>query len=490
MKDYIRTVRYLRPYKRLIAVSIISSVLVAVLFAGSLAGAKPALDVLFDEFDIETYRKFPLMDTELGNSLLLSFQSLLLKDRFKLLVVVSGMIFVLAILRSFLGFIHGYIGAYLANRIRIDIVTELHDKILDQSLSFFSKEGVATAISVLGADAALIHRGALILFDKIMMEPLNIIAGLTVAFILNPKLATLAVLGFPLMGYTVNRFGKKIKKNTLKGLIIGGGILSLLQESLFGIKIIKSFVMENYERARFHDANIRLLKVSMRAVKARKLVSPIINSVAALGLASFVLLGGRDVLSGEMDTSSFFTFYLALGAVFGPLRKLSKTVGEVQTSLAGAIRTFDFMDRMPEVHDCSDAGEMPRIKGAVEFDNISFSYDGETEVIHDLSLDVEPGETVAFVGPSGAGKTTMINLLLRFYDVTKGAIRIDGVDIRSVTQASLRSQIGLVTQENILFNDTVAGNINFGRSDFSRDDIVRAAKAGRLLSSRIASPRS
>ena len=140
MNDYIRTVRYLRPYKRLIAVSIISSVLVAVLFAGSLAGAKPALDVLFDEFDIETYRKFPLMDTEWGNSLLLSFQSLLLKDRFKLLVVVSGMIFVLAILRSFLGFIHGYIGAYLANRIRIDIVTELHDKILDQSLSFFSKE--------------------------------------------------------------------------------------------------------------------------------------------------------------------------------------------------------------------------------------------------------------------------------------------------------------------------------------------------------------
>jgi subfamily B ATP-binding cassette protein MsbA len=152
-------------------------------------------------------------------------------------------------------------------------------------------------------------------------------------------------------------------------------------------------------------------------------------------------------------------------------------VGEIQASLAGAVRTFEFMDRLPGVEDIPDAVETPPIKGAVEFDKVSFSYDGENGVIHDFSLDIKPGEMVALVGSSGAGKTTIINLLLRFYDVTEGAIRIDGTDIRSVTQTSLRSQIGLVTQETVLFDDTVAGNISFGRTDYSREQIIEAAKA-------------
>ena len=313
--------------------------------------------------------------------------------------------------------------------------------------------------------------------DFIYLEPLNITIALGLAFFLNPRLATLAVVGFPVIGYAVNRFGRQIKKNTRKTLRNRASILSLLQESLFGVKVIKSFVMENYERDRFRAENERLLKNEMRAVRARELLSPIVEIVAAVGVGLFILLGGRDVLSGKMLYGNFLAFYLALGAVIGPLRKLSKAIGEVQTCLAGAVRTFDFMDKLPGVEDSPDAVKMPPIKGKVEFDDISFSYDGKNGIIHNVSLTIEPGEVVAFVGHSGAGKTTMINLLQRFYDVTNGAIRIDGTDIRSVTQASLRSQIGLVTQETILFDDAVAGNISYGRNDYLREDIVKAAKA-------------
>jgi subfamily B ATP-binding cassette protein MsbA len=477
LKNYLRILGYLKPYKWLVLVTIVSSFLVATAFGSAIGGVKPAADLLFDQFDVEAYRQYPFMNTQIGGMVLDRMQSLFEKGKFTILVIASIGIVILVIVRAVFKFIQGYTGAYLSNRLRMDVSIDLHDRIMDQSISFFSEEGVGETISVLTYDTSMLHRGAKMIFDKVLLEPLNIAVALAIAFVLNPRLATLAVVGFPVIGYAVSRFGRKIKKNTRRTLRNRASILSLLQESLFGVKVIKAFVMENYERNRFRAENERMLKNEMRAVMARELLSPIVEVVAAVGVGLFVLLGGRDVLTGKMSYGDFLTFYLALGAIIAPLRKLTKAVGEVQTSLAGAVRTFNFMDRLPGVEDSPDAIDIPPIKGAVEFDRVSFSYDGRDRVIHDVSLSIDPGEVVAFVGHSGAGKTTMINLLQRFYDVTDGAVLVDGIDIRSVTQASLRSQIGLVTQETILFDDTVAGNISFGRDDFSRDDIVRAAKA-------------
>ena len=477
LKVYLRILAYLKPYKWLVILTIASSTLVASAAGGAIAGIKPAFDLLFDQFDPAAYRDLPLMNTALGQMVLEEMQSLFSKEKFTILAVMAIGVVVLIIVRAFFKFIQGYTGAYLAHRLRMDVSIDLHDKIMDQSLSFFSEQGVGDTISVMTYDTNMLHRGAKLIFDKILLEPLNVVVALSIAFYMNPRLATMAFVGFPIIGYAANKFGRQIKKNTRKTLRNRGNILSLLQESLFGIKIIKSFVMEGYERGRFGAENRRLIKNEMRAVRARELMSPVVEVVAAVGIGLFILLGGRDVLSGEMDYGNFATFYVALGAAIAPLRKLAKAVGEVQTSLAGAVRTFEFMDRLPGIEDSPDAVEMPPIKGSVEFDNISFSYDGKKGVIRELTLAAEPGEAVAFVGLSGAGKTTMINLLLRFYDVTDGAIRIDGADIRSVTQASLRSQIGLVTQETILFDDTVANNISFGRDDYSRDNIIAAARA-------------
>ncbi len=477
LKNYFRVLGYLKPYKWLVLLTIVSSLLVAASFGGAIGGIKPAADLLFDQFDVEAYRGLPLMDTQLGSLLLEKMQALLSQNKLAILNIVGAVLIVFGIMRAVFKFIQGYTGAYLSHRLRMDISIDLHGRLMDQSLAFFSEEGVSDTISVLTYDTNMLHRGAKLIFDKILLEPLNIAVALAIAFWVDAKLAMTAVIAFPLIGYMVNRLGRQIKKNTRKTLRNRASILSLLQESLFGIKIIKSFVMEGYERERFGGENRRLFKNEMRAVKARELMSPTVEIIAIIGIGFFVLVGGRRVLSGEMSYGDFAAFYVALGSILGPLRKLSKALGEVQTSLAGAVRTFEFMDRLPGVEDKPDAVVMPPIRGAVEFDRVSFSYDGESEVIRDLSLDIEPGEVVALVGLSGAGKTTILNLLLRFYDVTGGAIRIDGADIRSVKQSSLRAQIGLVTQETILFDDSVARNIGFGRSDYSRDQIVEAAKA-------------
>ncbi len=477
LKKYFRILSYLKPYKWMVLLTLVSSFLVATSFAGAIGGAKPFFELLFGDFNLESYRKLPLMNTEAGTALLNSAHAFVTRDKQLTLMVVAGVILLLACIRAVFKFIQGYTGVYLANRMSMDISLQLHDRVMDQSLSFFDKQGVGSTISVFSYDINLIQTGAKIIFDKIVLEPLNIAAALTIAFILNPKLAALAVVGMPPIAYVVGRLGRQIKKNVRKTLKNRASILTLLQESLFGIKIIKSFVMENYERHRFHAENRRLLKNSMRVVRARELMSPMVEIVTALGVGLFILLGGRDVLQGRMTSGDFIAFFAALGSVFGPLNRLSKAAGDIQTSLAGAVRTFEFMDHLPEVKDPEGAAEMPPIEGNVIFDDISFSYDGEQTVIHNVSFDAKPGEVVALVGVSGAGKTTLINLLLRFYDVSDGRICIDGVDIRSVTQASLRSQIGLVTQETILFNDTVASNISFGRKNYSREEIVEAAKA-------------
>ena len=475
-KQYLRILGYLKPYKWLVLVTIASSLLVAGSFGGAIGAIKPLIELLTGTFDPGTYSDLPLMDTRIGVLLLESLESLLVHDKSKILVIAALVYVTLITVRAIFKFIHGYVGSYLAQRLQMDISIELHDKIMNQSISFFSDEGVGDTISVITYDTSMLQRGAKLLFDKILLEPLNVAVALGLAFWLNPKLAALAVIGFPLIGYSVNRFGRQIKKSIRKTLKNRASILSLLQESLFGIKIIKSFVMEDYERGRFLAENKRLLKNSMRAVRARELLSPVVEIVAAVGGGLFLLVGGRSVLSGEMSEAAFLQFNVALAAVIGPLRKLSKAVGEVQTSLAGAVRTFGFMDRLPGVEDSPDAVEMPPIKGKVEFDNIRFSYDGRDTVIRDITLAVEPGEVVALVGLSGAGKTTLINLLLRFYDVGEGSILVDGTDIRQIDPVDLRRNVGYVPQDLFLFRGTVRDNITIAAPYADDADMLKASQ--------------
>ncbi|MBI4829960.1 MAG: hypothetical protein HY801_00060, partial [Candidatus Lindowbacteria bacterium] len=214
LKKYFRILSYLKPYKRLVLLAILSSFLVAGSFAGAIGGILPAGDLLFGKFNVGTYRELPFMDTEFGTALLSKAQLLLNRDKSELLIAIVLVIVVLACFRAVFKFIQGYTAAYLSNRMRMDIVVQLHDKIMNQSLSFFTKQGVGNTISVLNNDAALIQRGAIIILDKMILEPLNIAAAMAVAFVLNARLTVIAVVGLPIFGYAVSRFGRRVKKNT------------------------------------------------------------------------------------------------------------------------------------------------------------------------------------------------------------------------------------------------------------------------------------
>jgi subfamily B ATP-binding cassette protein MsbA len=255
-----------------------------------------------------------------------------------------------------------------------------------------------------------------------------------------------------------------------------GSLSTLLQETISGSRIVKAFGMEDYENRRFAKENERLFKLIMKSVSIRAISSPLMEFLGGLGIAAIILYGGYQVIYGMSTPGTFFSFLAALLMLYEPAKRLTNVYNTVQQGLAGAERVFSVIDTVPEILDRPGAKPLPRILRSIDIDHVTFCYD-ETPVLKDIKLEIRAGEVVAFAGMSGGGKTTLVNLIPRFYDVTEGRILIDGRDIRDVTSDSLREQIAIVTQQTILFNDTIRNNIAYGDIRKSEEDIIRAARA-------------
>jgi len=250
----------------------------------------------------------------------------------------------------------------------------------------------------------------------------------------------------------------------------------MLQRSIDGIRIVKAFVMENTTREIFASANDQAFRYDMRGARAKSMLQPVVEIFSAGFVIIFLLLGGVSVLRGEMTPGDFITFYAGMVACYSPIKKLNNAITEIQESVSGAADVFAEMDRVPELMEAPGASELAPLSSGIELKHVSFHYDEPAPVLRDVSLRINKGEFVALVGPSGAGKSTLLNLIPRFYDVRDGVIEIDGQDIRNVTLSSLRRQIGFVTQEPILFHDTIASNIRFGEKEISPGQIEEAAR--------------
>ncbi len=255
-----------------------------------------------------------------------------------------------------------------------------------------------------------------------------------------------------------------------------GSITTFLHETIAGNRIVKAFNMEEYEMRRFAEENNRFFRIVLKRVKIRALSHPLMEVIGGIGVAIIIWVGGYRVIRGEMTPGTFFSFMTALLMLYAPIRDLNKVNLEVQEGLAAAIRVFELLDTTPEIKDEEGVISLPSISKGVDFQEVTFKY-GEEAVLKDISLHVKVGEVIALVGMSGAGKTSLVNLLPRFYDVEKGQILVDGCDIRKVTVKSLRNQIALVTQQTILFNDTVRNNIAYGSLNCSDQEIMEAAQA-------------
>jgi subfamily B ATP-binding cassette protein MsbA len=376
--------------------------------------------------------------------------------------------------------IFNYGQAYLMNFVGLRIVADLREKLYNHlqnlSLSFFTKTPTGILISRITNDVNLIQGSVSNAVTGLIKDIFTIFGLIGVVFLRDWKLAIIALIIFPIAIFPIKEFGKRLRKYSWKSLQRIGSITTFLHETISGNRIVKAFNMEEYEKRRFAEENERFFKINLKRVKIRAFSHPLMELLGGIGIAVIIWVGGYSVIRGEVTPGTFFSFMAAIFMLYAPIRELNKLNLEIQEGLAAAGRVYELLDTVSDIKEEEGAMPLPLISKGVTFQNISFKYDEEI-VLKDISLYVKAGEVIALVGMSGAGKTSLVNLLPRFYDVERGQVLIDDTDIRKVTLLSLRDQIGLVTQQTILFNDTVRNNIAYGRLKGSDQEIIEAAKA-------------
>ncbi len=447
MTIYRRMLEYVRPYFPRLLLAMAFMVAVSA-FHGSIAFlVKPALDDIFIKKDVSKLAFIPLL--VLG-------------------VYLSKAVF---------EFSQQYLMSGVGQKVIRDIREHLYRHLQSLSLSFYMRHSTGVLMSRVMNDVGLMQGAITDAVTGLIKDFFTGIFLIGVVFYRDWRLALIALVAFPLAFWPIYRFGRKLRRTSIKTQEVTGGLTSHLQETISGAKLVKSFGAEGYEVDRFAAKNADLYRLNMKIVKVQALTSPLSETFAGIGAAAVIFYGGYSVVQGYSSPGNFFSFMTALFMLYEPVKRLSRVNNVIQQGIAAAERVFEVLDTLPEVKEKPGAPELPQIARDIELDHVDFRYHGEGEyILKDVTLRVPAGTMVAIVGSSGAGKTTLVDLLPRFYDPQNGAIRIDGTDIRDVSLSSLRSQIGIVSQHTILFNDTVRANIAYGMPDAPPEKIEEAAR--------------
>ncbi|PKN76512.1 MAG: lipid A export permease/ATP-binding protein MsbA [Deltaproteobacteria bacterium HGW-Deltaproteobacteria-10] len=366
--------------------------------------------------------------------------------------------------------------SYIGLRIVTNMRNSLYEQIQKQSLSFFTNNPTGILMSRITNDVVSIQSASSEAITSLIKDTVTLVGLICVIFYTDWKLALIAVIVFPLTIYPISWIGRKMRNVATSTQITMGTLSSLLQETISGTRIVKAFGMENYENKRFAAENERLFALNMKAVSVNAISHPLMEFLGGLGIAAVIFYGGYNVVQGNSTPGTFFSFLAALLMLYEPVKRLTGVNNTIQQGIAGADRVFSIIDRVPDIEDKPGAPQLLPITRSIDIENVTFCYE-KTAVLKNITLSIPAGEVIAFVGMSGGGKTSLVNLIPRFYDVTSGRVLIDGHDIRNVTLQSLRSQIAIVTQQTILFNDTVRNNIAYGDIDRTEADVINAAKA-------------
>ena len=378
--------------------------------------------------------------------------------------------------RGLMNFGQSYLNDYVGLRIINDVRNELNRHFQSLSVSFFHRHPSGTLLSRVNSDVSLMRYSITDALASFLKDSTSLVVLMVVAFLKDWVLASIAFFVFPASVLPIMRLSKKIKRFTRRGQISTGTLTELLQESIQGNRIVKAFGMEEYEDQRFMQENFRLFKQSLRASRIKSIVSPSMELLASFAIGGVVWYGGWSVIAGGRTQGEFMAFMAAMFLMYGPFKGISRTYTSVHQGLAGAERVFEILDEKPAITDKPDAKKAKAFSYSIDLENVSFAY-ADAPVLKQISLTIKAGQTVALVGMSGVGKSTLVDLIPRFYDVTAGRILLDGVDIRDLTVRSLRAQIGIVTQHTFLFNDTVKNNIAYGIANPDMNGVIAAAKA-------------
>lgn len=394
-----------------------------------------------------------------------------------LLNLISLGIVVIFFARGIFYYGQSYLMNYVGESIVIDVRGIVYRKLMTLSTHFFDTNKLGTIMSYVTNDVAALQGAMVANSIEIITETSVLIGSVGAMVYLDWKLTLFMFCTFPVVLFFMDFFGKKIRKSGHRIQQATADITSILQETLAATRVVKSFVREPYEIARFDQQNKANFYANMKSAKLMGTLSPAIEFIAALGVTAIIWFGGRSVIGGDITAGSLVAFLVYAINISNPIKRIARVLGSIQKALAAAERVFYIMDLTDTIPQKPDAITLPSVEGNVEFRHVSFAYNKGETILHDVSFSAKPGQAIALVGPSGAGKSTVASLLPRFYDVTEGAIFVDGHDVRDVTLASLREQVGIVPQETNLFNDTVYNNILYGRLDATRDEVIAAAKA-------------
>lgn len=482
-KSHIRLLKIISAYWPLLVLSIIAAIFFVVFNSASIwITATMINNVLIDFNDMiaENVRLMNLENSSANDKLKLFSNQLLLKD--SAIETMSAVCIALVVVFGIKN-IALYMKNITVSVVQFRLITDLRNKLYDHlhylSLSYFNKNksGELTAILVSDVDNM---RGALSTsFQKLLVEPINIMAFLTLLFIISPKLTAIAILVIPISGAIIFGIAQSIRRRAARSQAKLAGITSIIAETLSSIRIVKAFVMKNYELRRFYAQTKKYYELMLSKDRLRLLSSPITETVGASIAALLLFIGARDVLvTQSISSEDFIRFILLLFSVLGPIKSLGNVFNELQNGLASADRVFSILDIKSDINDIENAVELNQFENHIVFKDVSFHYDQSSqEVLQNVDFSIKSGQILALVGPSGAGKSTLVDLIPRFYDVTDGAINIDGKNIKDVKLDSLRSLMGIVTQETFLFDDSVKANIAYGLDSVSDDIIKKAAIA-------------
>ncbi len=490
MKTYFRILKYVKKYWKHLSVSVFSTILYSLLNGATIYLTIPLLDTLFQQRDKEpatqsaaVERSTSIMPDWLinfGNDLANRFNEFVFAgDITEILIRICALILITFFLKNVFGYLQAYFLAFVEQGVIRDLRNEAYRQLHKLPMSFFKNERTGDLISRITNDVTVVQQSVAAVFLNLIREPLTILVFLGIALSISARLTLFSFIVLPFSIGIIAWVGNLLRKHSSILQAKMADITSVLQETISGVKIVKAFGMEDYENKKFETETNKYFKIVLKIARIRNVASPLTEFLSVVVGVVIIYYGGELVLKEQtLKASEFLAFLFSIFQMMPPIKELSSVNSRIQESSAAADRIFEIIDIEPEIKDAADAIPHKEFTDKIEYQNVSFHYDDNDELVLDnISFEVKKGEIVAFVGSSGAGKSTLIDLLPRFYDPTDGKILLDGVDVKKIKIKDLRDLMGIVSQETVLFNDTIRKNIAYGLHDLELEKVKEAAIA-------------
>ena len=482
MKEFLLILRrFVPPYKKYVALNVLCNILSAILTLFSFALIIPILEMLFkvreDVYQLMHIGQASFKDVAINNFYYYTQEAINNYGPQTTLAALAAMLVVMTGLKTGVSYLCSYFIIPMRNGIVRDIRNYVFNKMISLPISFFTSARKGDVMARMSGDVAEIENSIMQSLDMMFKNPIMIIACLATMFAISWQLTVFVLILLPMAGFIMGRVGKSLKRKSLDQQNQWGVLMSNIEECLGGLRIIKAFNAEEKVKDRFHRENQTFYRLSNRIARRQSLAHPMSEFLGTMAIAIVLWFGGSLILGGNstLNASEFIYYMVTFYTIINPAKDLSKAMYSIQKGLASMERVDKILGAQNPIRDPNNPKTITTLKGSISYDNISFAY-GDKEVLHDVSLEIPAGSTVALVGQSGSGKSTMADLLPRFYDVNAGSIKVDGTDIRDMRVHDLRSFMGNVNQEAILFNDTFYNNITFGVEHATREQVEQAAR--------------